>query len=166
MSWSNLFGILISFSLLTGCGFRPLHTSLGRDCTACYPIKIATIPDRYGQILRNNLLDLLTPTGQPCAPKYILEVKLQEVLLDTGVAIDETITRKQLTLTADITLRDRCYNVLYTHTIFAVNSFPVIEQNYYANAVTESYAQKEGLERLAYKIKLLISAYLENHGEN
>lgn len=162
----NVLGLSLVCLAITSCGFRPLHTSLGKDCTASYPIKIATISDRYGQILRNNLVDLLTPGGPPCKPKYILEIKLTELLIDTGTGQDETTKRKQVTLTADLVLKNTKHDIIYKHTVSAINSFAIIEQNYYANTIAETFAKKEGLGLLAQKIKILINAYLEDHGKN
>lgn len=151
---------------LAGCGFRPLHTAIGEQGSVAYPVKIGTISDRYGQILRNRLVDLLTPGGVPCKPLYILDVVVSETILDTGVLVDETISRKQIVEMATLTLRDCCGRVLYTHSIPAVNSFAVLDQTYYANTVTESYSKKEAMYLLADKIKTLINIYFETHGKN
>ena len=165
-NFRNFLALTLLCLVLVSCGFRPLHTPIGCDYTTSYPIKIATISDRYGQILRNSLVDLLTPEGTPCKPKYILEIKLTELIIDTGTAKDETTKRKQVTLTADLILRNAKYDIVYKHTVSAINSFPIIQENYYANTIAEVFSKKEGLILLAQKIKVLISTYLEDHGEN
>ncbi len=165
MLWHKL--VLISFCFCLGaCGFHPLYTSGKNTCEVKYPLKIATIPNREGQILRNHLVDLLTPKNLSLKPKYTLEVKLTEVPLDLGILKDETVNRKQITVTADIVLRDSKNKIIYEHTAIAINSFAILGQNYYADFVAEEYSKKEALRLLAEKIELLVSIYLDNYGKN
>ncbi len=152
--------------LLTACGFHPLYTSSDPNCSVSYPLKIATISDRNGQILRNYLVDLLIPAGAPSKPKYTLEIKLTETIFNTGILRDETTSRKQATLTANILLRDCCCKIVYTHCTNSINSFAVLSQNYYSDSIAEEYAKKEALRVLAEKIKLLVSAYLDGYDKN
>jgi len=152
--------------LLTACGFHPLYTSSDPNCSVSYPLKIATISERNGQILRNYLLDLLLPAGAPLKPKYTLEIKLTETILDTGILRDETTSRQQVTLTAAILLRDRCCRIVYNHCTSSINSFAVLSENYYSDSIAKEYAKKEALRVLAEKIKLLVSAYLDNNDKN
>lgn len=151
---------------LTACGFHPLYTSDEDTCGMNYPLKIATIADREGQILRNHLIDLLTHKNLSVKPKYTLEVKLTIIPLDLGILKDETVNRKQVTVTADILLRDSKNKVIYDHKAIAINSFAILGQNYYADFVTEEYSKKEALLLLAEKIKLLVSVCIDNHVEN
>jgi len=151
---------------LNACGFHPLYTSDETTCGMNYPLKIATIPNREGQILRNYLVDLLTHKNLSVKPKYTLEVKLTETPLDLGILKDETVNRKQITVTADIVLRNSKSKIIYEHTAIAINSFAVLSQDYYADFVTEEYSKKEALHLLAEKIKLLVSLYLDNDGED
>lgn len=162
--------ILTSLSLcffLTACGFQPLYRSPHEISDICYPIKIATIFDRNGQILRNYLIDLLTPEGQPPYPEYILEVKLTDTVMGTGVNRNELTSRKEARLTAAFVLRDSQTNkIVYKHTAQAINSFTVLSQNYYSDVIAENYAKKEAARLLAEKMRLLISAYLDKLYEN
>lgn len=165
LSCKSISAVLLCL-LVTACGFHPLYTPSDPNCSVSYPLKIATISDRKGQILRNHLIDLLIPAGAPLKPKYTLEIKLTEEILDTGILRDETANRKQVTLTAAILLRDSCCNIVYCHSAVAINSFAILSQNYYADSVTEEYTKKETLRVLAEKIKLLVSAYLDSHDKN
>lgn len=153
--------------LLTACGFHPLYMPHVKNADISYPLKIATIPDRHGQILRNYLVDLLTPEGQPCKPVYTLEVKLTETITAIGVNKDETTSRKQALLTAGITLKNnKNYKVVYTHTVQAINSFQILSKNYYADMVAEDYAQREAIRLLAEKISLVLTTYLDSCNED
>ena len=149
---------------LTACGFHPMYTPRDGKSDIAYPIKIATISNRNGQVLRNHLVDLLIPEGTKCNALYILEIGLTEKVKSIGVAKDETSTRKEATLTAAITLRDiRTNKVVYTHTAKAINSFNVISQNYYSDLVTDEYAKRQALRLLAEKITLLLTTYLDTN---
>ncbi|MBS0271355.1 MAG: hypothetical protein JSR85_01760 [Proteobacteria bacterium] len=160
--WSSK---LISLSLclfLVACGFQPLYTPMGENANISYPIKIATIANREGQLLRNDLIDLLTPEGQPAHPQYILEVTLTEVIRDTGINKDETTNRKEAILNANIILRNKkTQAIVYQHTTKAINSFSVISQNYYSDLVAQEFAKKEATHLLAQKITLLVTNFLD-----
>jgi LPS-assembly lipoprotein len=164
----SLYKSLISLGLclfLTACGFHPLYSPTSDDGTVCYPLKIATIPDRDGQILRNHLVDLLIPSGTPLRPLYVLNVQLTETTIDTGIRKDETTKRKQVTLTGEIILTDAKCRVVYKHCAKVINSFAVIGENYYSDYVAENYAKKEALRLLAEKIKIFVIAYLDRQCE-
>jgi LPS-assembly lipoprotein len=162
--------LLLSFCLcllLGSCGFRPLYMTSEPISNICYPIKIKTIKDRNGQILRNQLLDILTPEGMPEKPKYILEINLTETIKAIGVNKDETTSRKEAILTAAMKLTDaKSGKILYTHSVISINSFEVISQDYYSDVVAQDYAKVEALRLLAEKIKLTLSAYLDSKNEN
>lgn len=167
MSFSKIMSFLCLCFLMTACGFRPLYNPNGCNSDIAYPIKIATITDRNGQILRNILLDLLTPGGEVTKPQYVLEIKLTEGIRAIGVNKDETTSRKAAVLTAAMVLKDsKTSKVLYTHSVSATNSFEVISENYFADVIAEDYAKTEALRLLAEKVRLTVSTYLDNHHEN
>jgi LPS-assembly lipoprotein len=101
---------ILACLVLAGCGFQRTYarheggTSPVRD--AMSRIQIAPIPDRVGQIVRNNLLDVMTPYGAPDHPAYWLEVHLTEETHGLSLAHDETITRYNYTLKAKFRLSD------------------------------------------------------------
>jgi len=155
--------LLVPFCLLlTACGFRPLYT-MGERGAICYPLKIATISNRNGQILRNHLLDLLTPGGPPLKPKYTLEVKIFETVIATEIRIDESTNRKKVTISGLIILKDSKNKRVYLMGTSAINSFPILSQNYYSDIVAEDFAKRETLRNLAEKISLLVISYLDTH---
>jgi len=163
--WS--FKLLFSLSLclfMTACGWQPLYTTPEDSTTVSYSLKIATIPDRHGQILRNFLVDMMIPEGTPPEPKYILKVVLTEEIAGIAVAKNENTIRKEATLTGLITLTEsKTKKVVHTHTVKAINSFAVIGKNYYADIIAEDYAIKEASRLLAEKIRLVVSIYLKNN---
>ena len=162
--WSfRIFSLVWLCCFLTACGFQPLYLPIRGSSQVAVPIKIATIQGRKGQILRNYLVDLLTPEGAPQKPLYILDISLTDVVIDIGFRKDETSSRKNATVTALLTLRDSKTNaIVYTHTAKAINSFAIINQNYFSDLTSEEYAKKEALRLLAEKISLLVVTYIDS----
>ena len=94
---------------LTSCGgFQPLYKKT--DSTSLNipkqfeKIKIALIKDRKGQILRNHLLDIFNPKGQPKDPEYLLRIELKESVYQTATKRDATFTRSNITNRAEFRL--------------------------------------------------------------
>ncbi len=70
-------------------------------------VEIAFIADRTGQLLRNELLDRLTPAGAAQAPRYLLAVTLSESKQSLAIRRDDTATRANLILTAHFKLSEQ-----------------------------------------------------------
>ena len=68
-------------------------------------IKIVASGERFGQLIRNDLLDMLTPLGQPKRPKYRLMIDPQrEAVYDQALRNDITATRKRVEYTVAYTM--------------------------------------------------------------
>jgi len=100
MSWSRtslivLAGLLVG--LATGCGFRPLYGdgSAARTSATSELAKVAVAPigDRVGQLVRNNLIDQLTPRGPSAERRYRLKIILTPSSEGVALARDEAATR-------------------------------------------------------------------------
>lgn len=162
MSSKLLTTVLVCLPLLgAGCGFTPMYGEDREAAGQLQLIKIATIPDRRGQVLRNHLLDLLTPKGAPKRSAYTLETKLDIHTRDIGIRRDETANRKQVTVKATIALKDSTtFKTLHERTITTFNSYTLTAHDYFATEVGEEAAIHEALRLTAQKIKLDISAFL------
>jgi LPS-assembly lipoprotein len=93
----QLYGLAATllFVALGGCGFQPM---MSRETNPAVQenlakIRIDTIPDRSGQILRNYLLDDLTPRGVQGLAQYRLVVLLTEPRRDAAIQRDNTASR-------------------------------------------------------------------------
>jgi LPS-assembly lipoprotein len=109
--------LLLAAPVLSACGFSPLY---GRSDIAAVPgqqyaslvrdelsrISIDPIPNRLGLTMRNNLLDLLTPDGEPASPAYKLSVVLHERSEGLAIQEDSSITRYNYRLRAQYVLTD------------------------------------------------------------
>ena len=160
--WLYKTSFLLLCLLLTACGFRPLYVSSCDSEGASYPLKIGTIEDRNGQVLRNYLLDRLASKGSSKQPLYRLDVTLTESVVDIGVQKDETSKRKQITMSVVLKLKNLKNDDLFQHTTSTINSYEVLTTNYYADDVATQYAEKEALRMLADKIRMFVSAYLDS----
>src|SRR5690625_2372051 len=85
---------------VSGCVVRPLYGTAGDLTTGAEDgaaglagISIRPIPNRSGQMLHNQLRDLLNPRGQPSDAVYDLEVALRESIRESGLRRTETATR-------------------------------------------------------------------------
>ena len=70
--------IFILLLMLAACGFEPLYVERQQDDKWYFggnfdtsisqemaKVKIQPISDRFGQVLKNDLIDLISPKGQP-----------------------------------------------------------------------------------------------------
>src|SRR3954463_16244560 len=99
--------MLVLFGL-AGCGFQPL---MGRQQSpevqeAMAQIRVDMISDRPGQVLRNYLLDDLTPRGTEGRERYRLLVGLSEPRREVALSRDNTASVVAYIATATFTLVD------------------------------------------------------------
>jgi len=93
---------------LGACGFQPLHAGKGGGAGAAdlSTVQVKVIPNRLGQQLRNQLIDVLTPRGVPDRPLYYLDVGLRESTQRLAVQKSAFATRANYRLSADFSLLD------------------------------------------------------------
>lgn len=171
MSWSRplrpLFGSLLLVALLAGCGFRPLYKQTGNTHTVqeFSQVSIAQPEDRPSQQLRNHLLDILTPHGQPDRPLYRLEYRITESLGSVFVTRSEEVTRNNLQLSVAAYLRDYQTGAnLFTISATSQASYNVTLADY-ANLVSEKNARERALRDVAEQIRLRLGNYFDRKPE-
>jgi LPS-assembly lipoprotein len=121
MSWSRagLFpitwlrpglGAVLLAVMLAGCGFRPLYADRqAHDLGAASElakIQVAPISDRLGQLVRNHLIDQLTPLGKASAWRYRLTVVLTPSQEGVALAQDQAATRYNFQLRSKFILAE------------------------------------------------------------
>ncbi|MCZ6604997.1 MAG: LPS assembly lipoprotein LptE [Alphaproteobacteria bacterium] len=151
---------------LAACGFRPLYleqTSRGSYTVpdALASIDIEPIADRRGQMLRNNLLDRMTPRGQPGSPRYVLRTNLSESIRQLAVRRDDSSTRANLILTASF----RLYEVgqdepILTGSVRSSNNHSISISDI-ATLAAERSARERGTRDIANRMTLQIGAFLQ-----
>ncbi len=127
-------------------------------------IDIANIPNRDGQMLRNELVDYLQPAGTPAAPRYKLEVlKLSEELRDLDVTVRSDTTREQMKLSAIMKLTDlETGKVVLRKDLSARGSYNILESEY-TSLVSRQDLRKDLIERLAAKHSVMSHSIFINN---
>ncbi|MSP21248.1 MAG: hypothetical protein EXQ93_07020 [Alphaproteobacteria bacterium] len=147
---------------LTACGFQPLYGIDRRAADIVVElgdIRIPEIEDRLGQLVRNELLDLVTPLGEPKPPRYVLRVDLKEQKEGLAIKRDATITRFNLTLTAEYELTDAVTRArLNNGTVRATAAYNVVRSEF-ANVIAGRDAEVRAALVVAEEIKTRLSIY-------
>lgn len=93
---------------LPGCGLRPMYAGGANGAVAqgLATIDVAAIEGQEGWLVRNALVDRLGQTGNSSAPRYRLDVLLDDELEGLGLLTDDTIGRERRTLRARYQLVD------------------------------------------------------------
>lgn len=168
------FGFILLLTAVTACGFEPLYvekkhtnrwyfdgdfdTSITQEMAA---IKIEPISDRFGQMIRNNLIDLLTPNGMPEKPKYRLFVSLTgKTTSDQALRSDITATRKMVRYTVSYYMTKDAERLVQGSSL-AYASYDIL-----ANPYSTTMAQKKGdadaARIIADDIALRLGAYFHS----
>ena len=92
----------LALLLLSACGLQPLYSGGSSDAVAqgLAAVDVAPIQGRDGWLVRNALNDRLQLTGESVAPRYRLDVQLDDSLEALGVLNDDTISRERRILRA------------------------------------------------------------------
>ncbi|MGE0745067.1 MAG: LPS assembly lipoprotein LptE [Rhodospirillales bacterium] len=159
-----LIGVVAAALSLGGCGFRPLYgeraaaPEIGEKLA---DVGVDIIPDRSGQILRNELLDRMTPRGAPGAPAYHLGVALTESRQEFAIRQDETATRSNVIFSARFALRRASDNQVIHGGIAVVRNSYDLLQNKFATLSAEEDARTRALRQLAEEIRTRLAIYFE-----
>jgi len=147
--------------LTSGCGFHSIYGA--RDDNApvaaeLNEVMIENIPDRYGQMLRNQLIDRMYGKGRPQNPKYHLEVRLRETEEGIGLLPNAITTLTELNLYADYSLKDASGKELVHATGHAVATFNQLEAEYGTLAADQG-AHQRTIKEIANLIVERLSLY-------
>lgn len=167
MWWSRIPVLLVAVALLAGCGFHPLYEGgrKGEAATELASVKIEPIADRSGQILRNRLLDLLTPYGQPAQPQYLLKVILSEGASGLAVRKSEFATRANLQITAQYELQEpRSRAILYTGTTAITGGYNILSSEV-STLASEQNVRERVIGQIAEEMQTRLSAYFRLNPE-
>ncbi len=100
---------ILAMGLTPGCGFHSAYGkkgNVGLD-TEFARISIPVIRDRLGQMLRNELQDLMNPKGRARNPAYELRVSLRSRDEKLGIRSTALSTRANLHLTGTFSLTEK-----------------------------------------------------------
>ncbi|TWB47225.1 LPS assembly lipoprotein LptE [Nitrospirillum viridazoti] len=152
---------------LSACGFHTVygdHSLSGKPSTRAQmeSVSIDIIPDRIGQVLRNNLIDrFYQDSGRPAKPDYRLNVRLNSYKEDLGIQRDATATRARLHVLADYQLIDsKTGKTLYRTSSRSIVSYDISEAQY-STMVTEQDAYDRALTEVAEEITTRLALYFD-----
>ncbi|MBU1605350.1 MAG: hypothetical protein KKD08_00860 [Alphaproteobacteria bacterium] len=134
---------------LPGCGLQPMYAGGGRGAVAqgLAAIEVPAIGGRAGWLVRNALVDRLGAAGE-AAPRYRLDVRLDDQLEGLGVLGDDTIGRERRTLRARYQLIDTATgSILLDATAGSDAGIDVVSSEYATIA-----AEQTALENLAREV--------------
>lgn len=158
--------LLPALLLLTAaCGFEPLYGQRGESGDSIVndfaETKVATIPERIGQVMRNELLDRINPAGEPAKPRYELRVRLREEVREILVRRDEVATANDLTVTADYELLELpSRKSLNKGTTRSIVRYDVL-RSAYATVASAEDARRRAATQLAEDIRTRIGIYFD-----
>ena len=155
MLWSRLVILFVAAGMLMGCGFLPLYSSdsLTETRGELASIQVLPIENRVGQLLHNNLLDLLNSRGKPRDPKYKLDIKLSQYTTHLGVQKNSLATRANFTLTASFTLLHSDGASILGGTNVVISSFNILESAPFATSSSEKGARARAIRLMAHDIQ-------------
>ncbi|MEP3243999.1 MAG: LPS assembly lipoprotein LptE [Sneathiella sp.] len=149
--------------LTAGCGFQPLYgrqtqnADVQRKLAATY---VMPVEGRTGQIIRNELLDRITPTGIPARAAYRLKITTEEEKKSLAIDPDNSTNRNNLTLKAKFEfLGADGKSVIFKSTAQSVSSYNIVTSDF-ANLSAEKNARKRSALVIAEKIHRQLSVYL------
>ena len=166
--------ILAFVIFVNGCGFRPLYIQNSEAniysidvqndsiINELAQIKISSIPERFGQQIRNKLLDLLTPKGVPTNAKYRLKVTIDnKVASQQAMRDDVTATSERVDYTISYTLYEGSKELV------SGDSYAFVSYNILNNPYSTTMAQKKSEENaaniIANDIALRLGAYFHSN---
>ena len=99
---------LALLAALPGCGLQPMYAGGGTGAVAqgLAAVEVAPIEGQAGWLVRNALRDRLAQNGSAGAPRYRLDVLLDDKVEGFGLLTDETVGRERRTLRARYQLVD------------------------------------------------------------
>jgi len=168
MKYSGL--AAMALLLLSGCGFHSVYGAHGKDGSPVAQelslISITNIPDRPGQMLKNDLIDrFYGKNGRPAQPKYKLEVKLRTTEEDLGLLADATTSRAVINSYGDYTLTDISgKEKLASGTAHSVTSFNTLNQQYSTQVARDSATQRT-IDEVSEQIANAVSLYFADRDE-
>lgn len=168
--------VLAAVCGLAACGFEPLYVEKTSGDDLWYynnkfdtdivremaQIKIESVTDRIGQMIKNELMDTFNPHGTPKCAKYFL--KIQPVASETvqqALRDDITATREKVKYTVSYSLWDKDNGQLVSGSSWVYLSYDLLD-NPYSTTMDKKKVEKDGAKIIANDISLRIGAYFHS----
>jgi LPS-assembly lipoprotein len=162
----NILG-LAGLLALGGCGFAPLYGGGDGVQARLDEVKIAPIPDRPGQQLRQAIETRMQVAGNPTQQLYMLTVNYGLGQQGVGVQADTATTRVRFVANATWTLSpigqpDVALARGQASTEDALN---IIDQQYFAQTLETNTVDGQVADEIAGQIVQQVSVYFKAHPE-
>ena len=156
-------GMFLMVSGVAGCGFRPLYGNHSQVQSQLAGIDVALIPDRTGQLLRQELQRRLL--GSVAGPvQYTLNVSLSLHTDIAGILASNSVaTRQRLSADAQWTLHDASnpQKIIAHGTANAADAENILNQQYFAADIETDAVNGRLMELLADQITGQLAADLD-----
>jgi LPS-assembly lipoprotein len=150
--------------LLSGCNLRPLYAGGGSGAVAqtLQSVAIAPIDGRAGWLVRTALEDRLGSSG--AAPRYRLEVELDDQIAGFGVRSDDVTTRERRTLRARYRLVEAAAGTVVLDATAGSDAGVDVVSSEYATVVAEQTALERLSKEIADQIVSRLALYARRSG--
>ncbi len=162
---------------LSACGFEPLYVEKTAgddlwyynnkyDTSIVYEmsqIKVETVSDRLGQMIRNQLIDTFNPKRKyDGEAKYFLKIKPAETqVVQQALRDDITATREKVKYTVNYSLWSKESGHLVSGNSWIFLSYDLLD-NPYSTTMDKKKIEKDGAKIIANDIALRIGAYFHS----
>lgn len=159
---------LAAAALLWGCGLRPVYAggASGPVAQGMAAIEVPPISGREGWLVRNALVDRLSRSGARAAPRYRLDVVLDQQLEGLGLLTDDTIGRERLTLRARYQLVDLASGLVVVDATAAADAGIDVVSSEFATIAAEQTAMENLSQMMANQIELRLTRALRAEAGN
>jgi LPS-assembly lipoprotein len=154
---------------LAGCGFQPVYmpTASGRAGPAqreLAAIAVKLLPDRPGQLLRQDLQERLGSDSGEVPQRYSLAVSFSIAGEGIGIQPDNAATRVRLIGTATWTLsaQDPAQTRVTSGSARAMDDFNILDQQYFAADLENEQVQRRLAAALADQIAMQLAVFFRH----
>jgi LPS-assembly lipoprotein len=160
------FPILALALLLSGCGLRPLYGGGGSGVVAqsLQSVQVVPIEGRAGWLVRTALEDRLGSAASAGAPRYRLEVELDDDIAGFGIRRDDSVTRERRTLRARYRLVDASLGTVLLDATAGSDAGIDVVSSEYATVAAEQTALERLSKELADQIVTRLALYASRTG--
>ena len=157
---------LVLSAALAGCGLQPMYAGGGSGAVAqgLAAVEVAPIEGRAGWLVRNALRDRLAQTGGAAAPRYRLDVLLDDELEGLGLLTDETVGRERRTLRARYQLVDLSSGAIMVDATAGSDAGIDVVSSEFATIAAEQTALENLSRDIADRIVTNVAVKLRSNG--
>ncbi len=150
--------------LLSACGLKPMYAGGGSGAVAqgLAGIEVSTIEGKSGWLMRNALVDRLGTPASGAAPRYRLDVRLDDKVEGLGLLSDDTVARERRTLRARYQLVDLASGEIVLDASAGSDAGIDVVSSEYATIAAENTALENLTKQVADRIITRVSLTLRN----